>query len=109
MANQVFPNWTGSGGSSSSVEVNGAGVPGVPNFNDTTPAPPPLAVNAKWIADGSGNISGSVQPGNVSISVNGIPVSDDYSFFVNGVDQEILINSSLDQRHPVYVNGTPAF
>lgn len=104
MANQVFPNWTTGG--STGVEVNGSGVPGIANFNDNLPAAPSLAINAKWLADGSGEISASVQPGNVSVAVAGIPVSDDYIFSVNGTDKEILVNSTLVQNtKPVFVNG----
>lgn len=106
MANQVFPNWTGSGGGSSSVEVNGAGVPGVPNFNQVTPPAPDFSINTSWRADGSGNISSALTPGNVSIAVAGVPVSDDYDFSVNGTDQSVLVNSTLVQNtKPVFVNG----
>lgn len=49
--------------------------------------------------------SGSVL-NNDSISVNGVPVSDDYSISVKSVSKDILINSTIPQNSkPVFVNG----
>lgn len=106
MANQIYPNWTGS--SSESVEVNSAGVSGTPNFNNTLPAAPSYGINASWLTDGMGNISAALTPANISIAVNTVPVSDDYTFFINSVDQSILVNSSIPQNaHPAYANSSP--
>lgn len=105
MSTQIYPNAFGS--SSSSVEVNGAAVPSPSNFNTTLPIAPTGSTNGTWSSDGAGNISVSLLVStNASITVNSVPYSDDYEYFVNHVDKNNLINSTIPQNaSPAYVNG----
>lgn len=51
----------------------------------------------------------SSSPANQSLKVNGLPVSDDYWFFVQRIDTEVQVNSSHPPNgFPVLVNGSVA-
>lgn len=108
MPTQIYPNAFPN--SVSSIEVNGALVPGIPNFNSLLPVPPAGQTAVAFQFDGAGNIIGSALIlDNASITIDGLPVSDDFDFFVNSVDQDILIDSVVPQNaSPIYVDGAPA-
>lgn len=107
MPTQIYPN--SFGGSSSSVEVNGALVPGTPDFNSLLPVPTVGFTSVTWAFDPSGNILASMYVStNASVTVNSVPYSDDFGVSVNSVDQDFLVNSSVPQNaSPAYANGTP--